>query len=180
MWINFSSNAKFAIKLYVGDVNVVSGEPKNETGATRLHRLTRLANDDSIQDYVVTPQQLWIDGIATQEGLVRQFVAMPLGSGYSLEAQVTGQDVVGGLQFLITPTKQPKPAKRGEDNSIWIKTLTGKTIGFSGASSATTILEIKSHIEAEEGIPQDQQRLVFACKQLEDGSILSPPEKFSG
>ncbi len=70
MWINFSSNAKFAIKIYVGDVDVVSGEPKNETGATRLRRLTQLANKSSIQDYVVTPQQLWIDGIATQEGMV--------------------------------------------------------------------------------------------------------------
>ena len=90
MWINFTSKQKFAIKLHVGDVNAVSGEPEHETGATRLRRQTFLANKKSVQDYVVTPQQLWLDGITAQGSMVRQFVAMPLGSGYSVEAQVTG------------------------------------------------------------------------------------------
>ena len=85
MRINFASKQKFAIKPHVGDVNAVSGEPEHENGATALRPHSLLANDKSVQNYVVTPQQLWIDGISTQEGMARQFVATPLGSGYSVE-----------------------------------------------------------------------------------------------
>lgn len=35
---------------------------------------------------MVSPEQPWLDGIADGDGTVRQFVAMPLGSGYSVEA----------------------------------------------------------------------------------------------
>lgn len=105
MWINFSSYNPFAIKLYVGSINAVSGEPAVETMATSLRRLKLLSEQKSLQDYVVTPAQLWIDGIASQNGRVRQFVAMPVGSGYSVEAQITGEEVVAGLQFEITPRK---------------------------------------------------------------------------
>ncbi len=34
------------------------------------------------------PQQLWLDGICTEPGIVRQFVALPLGSGATIEEQV--------------------------------------------------------------------------------------------
>lgn len=40
------------------------------------------------QDYVVVPKQPWLDGIATSPGIVKQFVAVPYGSGYSIERQV--------------------------------------------------------------------------------------------
>ncbi|KAK3377973.1 hypothetical protein B0H63DRAFT_478477 [Podospora didyma] len=103
MWISFSSEKYYAIKVYSGAVNVISGEPSVETAATKLHRRHKVARKESIQDYIVTPSQRWIDGIATAAGQVRQFVATPLGSGYSLEAQATGQEVAGGLQFEITP-----------------------------------------------------------------------------
>lgn len=65
-----------------------------------------LTSGRTIQDYVVVPQQLWLDGIASQDGKVRQFVAMPLGSGYSVEAQITGADLIGGLQLEVVPAKE--------------------------------------------------------------------------
>ena len=185
MWINFSANERFAIKIYVGGVNAVSGEPSTDTEPLSVRRYKLLAEHKSIQDYVVTPNQLWLDGIASQDGTVRQFVAMPLGSGYTVEAQITGVDLIGGLQLEIVPAKEltPVPSTASAPLNpvkppgtpyfqLFVKTLTGKTITLD-VSWQHTIEEVKHMIQGRDGAPLDQQRLIHAGLQLENGRTLS-------
>ncbi|KAF8852869.1 ubiquitin-domain-containing protein [Acephala macrosclerotiorum] len=136
MWINFKGRRPFAIKIYVGGINAVSGEPAVETSGTLQRRKQRLNQGKSIQDYVVPPNQLWLDGIATADGKVMQFTATPAGSGYSVEAQLSGKSI----QLEV--------------------------------SLGTTVSGLKELIQDKEGIPPDQQRLIFKESQLEDGKAL--------
>jgi hypothetical protein len=167
MWIKFSSHRPFAIKIHAGGINAVSGERQPEDSATMLRRKAMLEEGKSIQDYIVSGSQKRLDGIATLDGKVMQFVATPIGSGYSVEAQMTDRDSVAGIQFEVMPTK-------GIDTGmcILVKALLGKVHVLNQVSPSTTIGEVKSMLYPMSNVPTDQQRLIYAGRQLEDGAFL--------
>ena len=91
MWINFHADYPMAVKISAGKINAV-------TGAEWKDELTQQP-----QDYLVVPEQPWLDGFYVEKGLIRQFVAMPLGEGYTAEEQLTGEAEHGGLQIAVYP-----------------------------------------------------------------------------
>jgi len=98
LWLAFDGAAwrPNAVQVAVGNINAVSGDAW-EQGLT-----------EDPQNYIVCPDQMWLDGINAGEGTIRQFVAMPLGMGYSIEAQLTGKEDVGGIQIRAY---DPKPGR---------------------------------------------------------------------
>jgi hypothetical protein len=107
MRIDFHCDEPFAVKVYTGCVNVISGESKVPLQISQdKSAKPTLRQGKHIQDYLVPPFQKWLDGIASADGRVSQVVAAASGSGYSLEAQITGPESIGGIQFEIIPTKR--------------------------------------------------------------------------
>lgn len=171
MWIKFEGGSEFAVKVYVGGINAVSGESKTEDMAMILKkRRQRLQRNLPIQDHMVTHDQLWLDGIARADGTVSQFVAAPVGSGYSAEAQITGRDAVAGLQFEIIP--RVRLSFPPGFYQIFVKVLDGRTITLE-VSSELTVDNVKLMVQDREGIPPNAQRLIYAGKQLDNGYTLS-------
>ncbi|MBK3644242.1 hypothetical protein [Streptomyces sp. MBT33] len=100
MWLSFAGTAEpAALQVGVGKVCAVSGKPWSD-------RLSRKP-----QNYVVLPRQPWLDGINSGKGTVRQFVAVPLGLGATVEGQVTGEEVWGGVQLQSFPLRERKLAE---------------------------------------------------------------------
>jgi hypothetical protein len=99
MWLHFGAGAwdrdgyPFAVKIGTGKINAVTGEG----WSNHLNR--------DPQDYVAVPKQPWLDGYCVEKGVIRQFVAMPLGGGYSVEEQLTGEAEWGGVQIAVYPMK---------------------------------------------------------------------------
>lgn len=93
LWVSFDSGyteyeIPSAVKIGIGRINAISGKPWDD----KLHK------DE--QDYIVCPDQPWLDGINAGNGYIRQFVAMPLGMGYTVEGQVSGKEEFGGIQIM--------------------------------------------------------------------------------
>ncbi|UUU26649.1 hypothetical protein [Streptomyces sp. DSM 40750] len=107
MWLHFGGSTEpAALQVGVGKVCAVSGKPWSGT----------LVRDP--QNYVVLPRQPWLDGINSGKGTVRQFVAVPLGLGATVEGQVTGEEVFGGVQLQTFPLNDKRLAVWREEERL--------------------------------------------------------------
>jgi len=101
LWLDFEAafvpghdaEYPFAVKVAAGTVDALTGAAWS--GDIHPHP----------QDYLVIPEQPWLDGYCVEKGFIRQFVAMPLGAGYSAEEQLTGR-ADGGLRIAVYPMKR--------------------------------------------------------------------------
>lgn len=117
LWIKFSSkniplrrtSYPFAVKIGTGKISAVTGDD--------------WVKELQEEDYVVVPGQPWLDGYAIDEDEIRQFVAAPLGWGFTAEEQLTGKADHGGIQIEVLPMdfatfdkkfpkQQPRPRSR--------------------------------------------------------------------
>jgi hypothetical protein len=102
MWLNFAGTTcrergvvyPFAIRVATGKIDAVTGKSWS-AGLARAP-----------QNYMVHPGQPWLDGYVVERGSIRQFVAMPLGAGYTAEEQLTGVAEHGGVQLAVFPMKR--------------------------------------------------------------------------
>ncbi|MFD9358074.1 hypothetical protein [Streptomyces sp. NPDC060031] len=121
MWLGFGGTLEpTAVQVGVGKVCAVSGE--RWTG-----RLARRP-----QNYVVPPRQPWLDGINSGDGTVRQFVAVPLGLGATVEGQVTGEETTGGVQlqaFALSPEPLARWREAEQRSAMRTRGFTG---GYGG------------------------------------------------
>lgn len=90
-----------------------------------------------------------------------------MGDGYTVEAQLTQQEVTGGLQFEVTPrnlsAKQNIHVQAEEGRGVTVRVRLGMTIA-----------EVKAEVEARMLIPSTQFRLVFNQTILDDSKCLMP------
>jgi hypothetical protein len=101
LWIYFDGDYPFAVKIATGKINAVSGDDWSEV----MVAAPEDEFDEIDQDYLVIPDQPWLDGYSVGQGQIRQFVAMPLGEGYTAEEQLTGSAETGGIQIIAYPMK---------------------------------------------------------------------------
>ena len=160
MWISFSSRSAFALRIFAGGINGITGESRTAPQGK---------DGDRKQDYLVLPDQPWLDGIAVRPGIIRQFVAVPSGSGYSIEHQITGADTVGGVQFEVIPRN---PNVGNGSTPVFVKLLSGDTLTCKVelSSKVSDLLEL---LIASEGSEAEGKKISFGDKTLEDDKTLS-------
>ena len=109
MWIRFLGPHwhPCALKVGVGGVDAITGSPWDEA----IH--------DEPQDYLVCPYQPWLDGFKTGGDVIRQFVAVPLGRGDAVEAQLSGRESTESIRLVVyepgrgsSPIGLPRNPKR--------------------------------------------------------------------
>ena len=109
LWLNFHGDYPIIVKIGTGKINAVTGGEWTEglSRASEAPREWRVSHQRGGHNYVVIPRHPWRDGYCVEKGLVKQFVAMPLGKGATVEEQMKGS-TLGGIQIQAFPLKAAK------------------------------------------------------------------------
>ena len=189
----------YAVRPYIGGVNAISGKTVREqsSGMSLTDAEVRvkmrvggkeidtcgilppsaeqdyILADASARDVSVRPQ--WLDGIALSPGRVKQFVAVPFGSGESVEAQKTGKDSTGGIQLEIIPSL---PLSRlrghlGQQITVYTAALSSNVYAPIRLDAGALVWDYMYALNLQDGIPMNQVRCIFRMKHLEPFGRLS-------
>lgn len=141
LWINFNSCdwKPNAIKVAVGKINAVSGKPWHQ----------KLRTSES--DYLVAPPQPWLDGINTGNNHIKQFVAMPLGMGYTVEGQITGKEEFGGIQIIVYEPNSGKFSKSRYEDRWLERERSSNEENYTLYSSKPTAKSTQTRLRASSG-----------------------------
>jgi hypothetical protein len=125
LWLNFHGSYPFAVRVATGKIDAVTGK-ELRPGLGR-----------NPQNYLAIPEQPWLDGYCVKKGVIRQFVAMPLGAGYSAEEQITGAAEYGGLQLVVYPMKaevyeRMRREREGMEGMVLCRALSAKEFALPG------------------------------------------------
>jgi hypothetical protein len=96
MWMSFSYGYPCMVRVGTGGVSALTGEAWSPV-------------PDPVakpQDYLVVPEQPWLDGFNVGKDVIRQFVAAPLGEGKTVAEQITGKPAPGVLQIQVVPMRR--------------------------------------------------------------------------
>ncbi|MGV9709988.1 hypothetical protein ACWDTI_04925 [Gordonia sp. NPDC003424] len=137
-WIDFTAphDYPFLVKIGVGGINAVTGDPYTP------------APDFDAEDYMEVPTQPWLDGFRVDATTVRQFVAMPLGDGYTAAEQLTGTDD-GLIRFSVAPLKADiwagRPVPPPMSFMLCADVPTGMGLGAGGTIEQSIATPIEPH-----------------------------------
>jgi hypothetical protein len=123
LWLGFDCPAwqPRAVQLGVGGINALTGAPWG-AGLTACP-----------QNYLVCPEQPWLDGINIGRGRIRQFVAMPLGLGYTVEGQLAADEERGGLQIRVFSARPGRFPDRPPRQQLLARPLSLRGAAVPGA-----------------------------------------------
>jgi len=115
MWMRFSqSDRPQALIVGAGQINAINGKPFDPSKVNKGERSRlEVALDGKNQNYIVVPPQPWLDGWKAEDGKVYQFVAAEMGSGQTVEGQITGEESEGGIQFIVYNSVKSLPRVAG-------------------------------------------------------------------
>ncbi|KAK7967865.1 uncharacterized protein PG986_002142 [Apiospora aurea] len=160
MWVSFKARDPFMVKLYAGGVNGLSGEYKFEDAETIVRRQHRYRSGQQIQDYIVTPGQQWLDGIAVSPGVFRQFKALPSGQDYSFNA-LFGKPLRASESLF----------QLGGEHEVVVYSVGGGAFSFC-CDVNIEVLDIKKAIKRWIGIKHDDMTFIYDGRRLKDNKTL--------
>ncbi len=131
LWVSFDTGTPTAVKIGLGRIDVLTGKKFSEN----------LNKTKANQNYLVAPDQPWLDGINSGNDVIRQFVAMPIGMGYTIEEQLGNKEPKGTIQirvFEAKPGKFPKPDRRVYGKEMVLESCCESPAMGLGAGGAIT------------------------------------------
>ena len=176
-WMSFISPSgyPFLVKVGAGAINAVTGDQWSDRP------------DFAGEDYVEVPTQPWLDGFCVDDSTVRQFVAMPLGGGYTVEEQLNAEHAsVGGLQFAVYPLRSEIWAERKllmQQEPMVFECAMGEPAGEMGLGAGGSISQtVATPIEPHDNWDLDSSESTFVhianSAQWQDftgATVPSPP-----